>query len=809
MTVPSETNRSGPYNGNGVTTVFDYEFKITNENYIKVIKADAAGVETVLTIDADYVVTDVGNPAGGQVALTVPLPTGQTLTMIPNVPFTQEIDLENQGAYYAETVENGLDLATMRDQQLQEQINRAVQIPASEDPAQLEGLVGDILRLADSADKIDTVADNIADVNEAADNMAAIIAAPAQASAAAASAASASAAVFVANKWATEAEDVAVNDGVNPAGFSAFHWMRKALGYATSASASAIAAAASAASIALPAIVASTFLQAKADASGYETKTPTEVRNALAAAAFVVDRAALKALDPTKDKAATTYGEAGRNGTWVAYLHASLSANDQAAAVDDAQEGMFARSTANNLYTWVRQCRRQADIEMFGASPSATAAANSTAIQAAIDLCQKYSYPLRIPAGDYQYDSGLTVKNVLRLTGDGMFRSRLVYTGAFSAMFINPDATFANDNTGYYFADFSVSPSAQNGGTYGMIWTVAGTEYVSNSMVERCYIGQFGTQGFYFNNTGTTGGFFSLHINRCFIANGFKGNNVGDSVTIEHTTINAQGNFIGVFVTQASGAREFIIRDCNITCQGGGIQLVNTIGAKIIDTWVEQPSYWGDALGALGAQVLLSGTQKTTIRGCTFQPLAASIVSTAYALIVNGNDTVIEDTEFGIGETAHVNIVAGALRTQIRDGNSDIQNGTLTFADAEPTTVYGPKLQATSGKGIGYASGAGGAVVQATSKTTGVTLNKASGQVTMNAAALAAGTIVSFVLTNSAIAAGDVLILNHISGGTRGAYSLNASSAAGSATIDVRNNTAGSLSEAIVIAFAMVKAVTS
>ncbi|TIR44418.1 MAG: hypothetical protein E5X28_16605, partial [Mesorhizobium sp.] len=121
-------------------------------------------------------------------ALTVPLPTGQTLTMIPNVPFTQEIDLENQGAYYAETVEAGLDLATMRDQQLQEQISRAVTIPASEDPAQLDGLIGDILRLADSADNLDIVANNIADVNEAADNMAAIIAAPAQAAAAAASA---------------------------------------------------------------------------------------------------------------------------------------------------------------------------------------------------------------------------------------------------------------------------------------------------------------------------------------------------------------------------------------------------------------------------------------------------------------------------------------------------------------------------------------------------------------------------------------------------------------------------------------------
>ncbi|MDX8537072.1 hypothetical protein RFM23_05470 [Mesorhizobium abyssinicae] len=203
MTVPSDINRSGPYSGNGVTTVFDYEFKITNENYIKVIKADAAGVETVLTIDADYIVSDVGNPAGGQVALTVPLPTGQTLTMIPSVPFTQEIDLENQGAYYAQTVEDALDLSVMRDQQLQEQVNRAVLIPPSEDPEQLDGLVHDILRLADSADNIDivagsvasvtTVAANIASVNTAAANIAAIIAAPAEAAAAAASAVAAAA----------------------------------------------------------------------------------------------------------------------------------------------------------------------------------------------------------------------------------------------------------------------------------------------------------------------------------------------------------------------------------------------------------------------------------------------------------------------------------------------------------------------------------------------------------------------------------------------------------------------------------------
>lgn len=111
--------------------------------------------------------------------------------------------------------------------------------------------------------------------------------------------------------------------------------------------------------------------------------------------------------------------------------------------------------------------------------------------------------------------------------------------------------------------------------------------------------------------------------------------------------------------------------------------------------------------------------------------------------------------------------------------------------------------------GVGYATGAGGAVTQATSKATGVTLNAASGAITLNAAALAAATIVSFVLTDSAIAATDVLILNHISGGTPGSYSLNARCGAGSATIDVRNNTAGSLSEAIVIQFALIKGVNS
>lgn len=109
----------------------------------------------------------------------------------------------------------------------------------------------------------------------------------------------------------------------------------------------------------------------------------------------------------------------------------------------------------------------------------------------------------------------------------------------------------------------------------------------------------------------------------------------------------------------------------------------------------------------------------------------------------------------------------------------------------------------------GYVTGEGGTVTQATSKSTGVTLNKRCGQITLNGAALAAATTVSFTLTNSTIASTDVLVLNHVSVGTFGSYTLNARAAAGSATIDVRNVSAGSLSEAIVIGFAVIKAVTA
>lgn len=112
--------------------------------------------------------------------------------------------------------------------------------------------------------------------------------------------------------------------------------------------------------------------------------------------------------------------------------------------------------------------------------------------------------------------------------------------------------------------------------------------------------------------------------------------------------------------------------------------------------------------------------------------------------------------------------------------------------------------------GIGYTTGAGGTVTQATSKATGVTLNKVCGAITLNNAALGAVTAVSFVVTCSAVAAGDVPVVCHSSAGTSGAYLVGVSAVgAGSFTITVFNTTVGILSEAIVVSFSIIKAVTS
>ena len=111
-----------------------------------------------------------------------------------------------------------------------------------------------------------------------------------------------------------------------------------------------------------------------------------------------------------------------------------------------------------------------------------------------------------------------------------------------------------------------------------------------------------------------------------------------------------------------------------------------------------------------------------------------------------------------------------------------------------------------SSEQLGYTTDAQGVVTQATDKSTAVTLNKSAGRITMNGASLATATNATFTLNNSFISANDIIILT-ISGGqaTPGSYNVFANSlGAGTVSITLRNISGGTLSEAIVINFAII-----
>ena len=123
-------------------------------------------------------------------------------------------------------------------------------------------------------------------------------------------------------------------------------------------------------------------------------------------------------------------------------------------------------------------------------------------------------------------------------------------------------------------------------------------------------------------------------------------------------------------------------------------------------------------------------------------------------------------------------------------------------------TVNAVQVTGTSvfaGELMGYTTAAQGTVTQATDKSTGVTLNRSMGRITMNAASLAANTAVTFTLTNSLIGANDVLSVHVSSGATAAAYIAYVTSlTAGSCVIALRNLTGGALAEAVVLNFTVI-----
>ena len=331
--------------------------------------------------------------------------------------------------------------------------------------------------------------------------------------------------------------------------------------------------------------------------------------------------------------------------------------------------------------------------------------------------------------------------------------------------------------------------TASSSTTTGALIVAGGVGVAGNLYIGGTIVGNIAATGNTFAGNTTVGNLLTAG----FVS--ATGNITGGNISAVNLVINNISSDDSSFVNIEDGVNVTgaIVASGNIT--GGNVLTGGLISATANITG-------GNILtgGLISATANITGgnLSGTSIVGTLTTAAQTNITSvgTLDALAVTGNITS--------GNLSGTSIV-GTLTTAAQTNITSVGTLGALAVTGNVLTNQGNVLITGGTGGVGYTAGAGGTVTQGISKATAVTLNKQSGEITMNGALLATATIVSFVLTNSTISANDLLLLQHQSGGTLGAYTLNAACAAGSATIYVRNETAGSLSEAVVLRYAVVK----
>lgn len=130
MTVSSTTNRI-QYNTNGTTGPWTVPYVFLEDEHLAVTYTTSGGVETALTLSTHYSVTGAGDPAGGTVTTVTAYASGGTLTILRDVPATQELDLVDGDALPAESLEQALDKLTMIAQVVRANISSAIRTDTS------------------------------------------------------------------------------------------------------------------------------------------------------------------------------------------------------------------------------------------------------------------------------------------------------------------------------------------------------------------------------------------------------------------------------------------------------------------------------------------------------------------------------------------------------------------------------------------------------------------------------------------------------------------------------------------------------
>ena len=187
--------------------------------------------------------------------------------------------------------------------------------------------------------------------------------------------------------------------------------------------------------------------------------------------------------------------------------------------------------------------------------------------------------------------------------------------------------------------------------------------------------------------------------------------------------------------------------------------------------------------------------------------------------IVSSNATItggaISNVTF-TGSFSGITSIESDIFTTKNGGDGVTLENSQVFADGTSTDIDLELLAKGAGEivcssKIGYATGTGGTVTQATSRTTGVTLNKLSGSITLVSGSIAGHGSEEFTVTNSFVSATDVVIVNIKSGITSAQYTTQITAvSAGSFKIALQNqNNSATPTDAPVLNFVVIKGVSA
>ena len=118
------------YDGDGNQAAFQFNFKVLDQADIEVLIRAADGTETKKTIQTHYTVSGVGVATGGSVTFTVgniPAATEKVILRRATAQ-TQVLDLVENDPFSAESIEAALDRTIAINQELQEQVDRAIKL---------------------------------------------------------------------------------------------------------------------------------------------------------------------------------------------------------------------------------------------------------------------------------------------------------------------------------------------------------------------------------------------------------------------------------------------------------------------------------------------------------------------------------------------------------------------------------------------------------------------------------------------------------------------------------------------------------